>query len=120
MWLLIFQRDFSNSMGKKKPNLRPAHANPCRRQQPHWRTCYMAVRRLALCTTGGFLGPFPSHVHPSLRQLQPDAQLRHGVLPTRRFFPSRAAAADATATPTTPHHCLWDYSGGSCVPPSMP
>lgn len=38
MWLLIFQRDFSNSMGKKVKH-RLALVNPGWRRLPHWRTC---------------------------------------------------------------------------------
>lgn len=69
MWLLIFQRDFSNSMGKKAPNLRLAGVNPCQRQQSHWRMCYVGRRTVALF----------SHIHLSPRHLQWGTRLRRGV-----------------------------------------
>lgn len=69
MWLLIFQRDFSNSMGKKAPNLRLARVNPCQGQHSHWRMCYMDRRTVALS----------SHIHLSPRHLHWGTRLRRGL-----------------------------------------
>lgn len=103
MWLLIFQRDFSNSMGKKKPNLRLARVNPCRRLQPRWRTCYVGARRSALCTTSGFSCLFPSCVHPSPRWLQRGAQPRHWVAAHEEALPiTRSCCRPNNNTETSP------------------
>lgn len=121
MWLLIFQRDFSNSMGKKKPNLRLARVNPCRRLQPRWRTCYVGARRSALCTTSGFSCLFPSCVHPSPRWLQRGAQPRHWVAAHEEALPiTRSCCRPNNNTETSPPPPLGFFWGFLPLSPSMP